>query len=69
MSSIAFVFLGASLIGNAVQFLLFKSKEKSRPNSIELTEFITDLRLGSGLIKCTRIDPNDVFLKSPKGRG
>lgn len=44
-----------------------KLKIKSRPESIELTEFIHDLTEGAGLIKCYRVDSSNVFLRRPRG--
>lgn len=37
---------------------------KSRPDSLELQEFLLDLLNGSGLIHVKRISPTDILLRS-----
>ena len=57
-------------ISNVAQYILYlklKKKIKTRPESLELTEFIHDLTQGSALIKCTRVDSSALFLRSPRG--
>lgn len=59
-------------ISNGVTiFILVKEKKKRQKNSqqsFELSEFLADLLQGEGLVKVTRIAPNDIFLRSPRGR-
>lgn len=45
-----------------------KSLLKDRQPSIELDEFIADLLNGNGIVKITRINPHDIFLRSPRAR-
>lgn len=49
--------------------LLLKEKKlnKKRPESYELIEFMRDLMQRDGLIKVTRIDSSNLFLRSPRG--
>lgn len=50
-------------------FLWRKSKtKKHRPDSVELSEFLFDLRAGGALLHVKRVDPADVVIRSPRGR-
>lgn len=60
-----------SLVLNAFSFFRYtqlKKQLKERKPSIELDEFISDLIDGSGVVKITRINPHDIFLRSPRAR-
>lgn len=50
-------------------FLLIKEKQnnKKRPESYELTEFMRDLLNRDGLLKVSRVNPENLFLRSPRG--
>jgi hypothetical protein len=66
---IIYFLLSASLISNAIQAIYYfklKASQKQRENSSELQLFIGDLMLGNGLVRVSRIDPNDIFLRSPR---
>lgn len=55
----------------AILILLKREKIKTQKNknpSNELNEFMMDLMQGEALVKITRISPNDIFLRSPRGR-
>lgn len=39
-----------------------------RSESVELKEFIADLASGGGMLAVKRMDPNDIFMRSPKIR-
>jgi hypothetical protein len=60
-----------SFVGNG--FLLyryFKLKQtiKDRAPSLELDEFVADLLNGAGVVKISRVNPHDIFLRSPRAR-
>lgn len=64
-------FLLASLSINAYLFRRLKieqARNKEREPSVELDEFIADLLNGNGIVKLTRINPHDIFLRSPRAR-
>lgn len=60
---------GISILLNIV-FLIFilksKKQKKKTSDSRELQEFMLDLMHGEGLVKVTRINTSDVFLRSPR---
>ena len=72
MNSWMFVALGVLMVSvamNAFQLYLSRSNKRiPRSQSIELQEFLLDLRSGGGILEVRRIDPNDVLLRSPKNR-
>lgn len=58
-----------SLIFNLILiFLYLKSrKQKNKINdSRDLQEFMLDLMKGDGLVRVTRVNPSDIFLRSPR---
>lgn len=57
------VFLNFTLL--ALYFRAKKQKHK-RSDSRELQEFMLDLMQGDGLIRITRVNPSDIFLRSPR---
>jgi ABC-type bacteriocin/lantibiotic exporter with double-glycine peptidase domain len=60
------------LISNIIFIVLFlraKKKLKSpEKDKTELYAFMQDLMNGTGLIKVTRIETSDIFLRSPRAR-
>lgn len=65
LSAIVFLFISNALTLN----LLLKEKKinKKRPESYELTEFMRDLLNRDGLLKVSRVNPENLFLRSPRG--
>lgn len=60
-----FILFITSLLFNA--YLLSRIKKtKSRPQSVELKEFLADLMTGAGIVAVGRIDPTNILLRSPK---
>lgn len=57
-------FLVLSLGLNA--FLFFKSKSPKPQQTYDVRELLHDLTLGGALVQIKRVDPNDVFLRSPR---
>ena len=47
-------------------YLLRQEKKKPRPDSVELTEFLLDLRAGGAMLHCRRLDPSDIVMRSPR---
>ena len=41
---------------------------KDRPDSVELQEFLMDLRMGGGMVHIRRIAPEDVVIRSRRNR-
>ena len=39
-----------------------------RPQSIELKEFLADMMVGEALIAVSRIDPNNLYIHSPRDK-
>ena len=60
------------LISNIIFIVLYlrvKKKLKSpEKDKTELYAFMQDLMNGHGLVKVTRIDTSDIFLRSPRAR-
>jgi len=67
MELIMYVLLGLSSLANLI-LAYFLYKKPSRKESIELTEFLSDLAAGPALIKVTRVDPASVFIRSSRER-
>lgn len=44
------------------------SEVKERKPSLELEEFLSDLYAGGGLLRVTRIDQTNLFVRSPRDR-
>lgn len=60
--------LAASIFGNAgLLFKLTRTKGK-KPESMELQEFLMDLRTGWAVLSVKRVDPNDIMIRSPRQR-
>lgn len=64
-----FVFLSLICSTAANVYLLIQNtklkKYQSEP-SYEAQQLLHDLTRGSGLVKITRVDPSEVFLRSPR---
>lgn len=44
-------------------------KEKPKPDSRELTDFLADMASGkAGVFAVARVDPNDILIRSPRGQ-
>ena len=59
------------LSSNIITIVLFyreKNKQKQRPESVELQEFLIDLLNGNSLIKVSRINSADILVRSPRGK-
>jgi hypothetical protein len=51
----------------AILHLYFKVKRKKhRPDSVELSEFLFDLRAGGAMLHVRRIDPSHIVMRSPR---
>lgn len=61
------VILGLSLAANAILWRLIKKPPPQK--TIDAAQILHDLTWGSTLVTVTRVDPDDVLLRSPKGRG
>lgn len=48
---------------------LQKSIEEARPESVEVKELLADLAHGNALVKISRVNPSDFYLKRPSDRG
>jgi hypothetical protein len=59
--------LAASVAGNIALFVLLKKKSATKQMSIEASEVLRDLLNGSALVKVSRVAPEDIFLRSPRG--
>lgn len=57
ISNIAFIYL---------YFKERKKKFKNPPSNDAVNELLVDLMKGEAVIKCTRIVPTDIFLRSPR---
>lgn len=65
---IIYLALIISILFNIILISKLKKVVAKKPSdSLELTEFIHDLTEGSALIKCTRVDSSNLFLRSPRG--
>lgn len=60
--------LALSLAGNGYAVYWARSKVKARPQSVELREFLADLTQSTGMVKVTRVDPESLFVWSPRVR-
>jgi len=61
----------ASIILNLILLYLsfrYKKQKHKIKDSRELQEFMLDLMRGDGLVKVTRVNPSDIFLRSPRDR-
>lgn len=67
MELILTLLLGVSLSANAVLGLYLKRSKKKRPLDITAEEILHDLTAGISLIRVERVNPGDVFLRSPRG--
>ncbi len=67
-ANIALGFLVICSLGlNAYLIVKLKSARKSRPESLELSEFMHDLMANkSAMIRVQRVDQSNLFLKSPR---
>lgn len=63
---IIFISLVATNIISAYFYFRLKNKTKQAPKSYELQLFLHDIMRGDGIVRVSRIDPNDIFLRSPK---
>lgn len=65
---IVWFLLAISLCANAALLYLVKKlkKEPVVTNSYEVEQLIHDLTSGSALIKITRVDHSNLFLRSPR---
>lgn len=69
--------IGLLLISNAVSIIFYLrlkakftkllDKHASRPDSVELSEFLFDIRAGSSLLQVKRLDSSGVMIRSPRG--
>ena len=71
LMELQFIILSVTLlITNIITVLaLYKNKKvksKERSESIETREFVADLLNGEAILKITRVNPTDVFLRSPR---
>lgn len=68
ITTILAVALALSLVGNGYALYRARAKGKERPQSIELREFLADLTQGVGMVKVSRVDPESLFVWSPRAR-
>lgn len=71
MIDLLVILLLVSILGNGFQvyrYLNLKKQIKDRSPSLELDEFVADLLNGSGVVKISRVNPHDIFLRSPRAR-
>jgi hypothetical protein len=61
-------FLILSIGLNCFQFYCFQRSKQTRPQSIELQEFLADISKSAGLIAVTRVPQEDFLLRSPRGK-
>lgn len=63
--------LALSLAANVTLGVVVRRLLKSPPpqKTIDAAQILHDLTWGSTLVTVTRVDPDDVLLRSPKGRG
>lgn len=64
---VAFSLLVTSLLGNILLVVRLKRK-RHRSDSVELQEFLTDLRGGMGMLAVRRVDPESLIIRSPRDR-
>lgn len=60
------VLLTLSLVANAYFWRLIKNPPPQK--TIDAAQVLHDLTRGDALVRITRVDPEDVLLRSPKGR-
>jgi len=62
--------IAALIITNlgTIAYFLLKKKSQPKVNSRELDEYLLDQLRGGGLIRVQRVNPEDVFLRSPRAR-
>ena len=65
MCSFLWFFLVSFLINIALCIYLYRTKQ-SRPVSIEARDILKDLVRGGTLLSIRRIDPDEVYVRSPK---
>jgi hypothetical protein len=58
--------LAVSLAGNALLLSRLKQDKRKKTESIELQDFLMDLRTGWAVLSVKRIDPNDIIIRSPR---
>lgn len=46
----------------------FQKESKNKPYSTELNEFLKDMLDGDSLIRVSRVEKADLFLRSPRGK-
>lgn len=64
------IFLATSNIAFILLYTREKFKKSRSPKeSFEVNELLMDLMKGEAVIKCVRIVPNDIFLRSPRHGG
>jgi hypothetical protein len=64
---LAFFLLFLSLAANAAQFYKAKKSKTNSASSHDSRMLLADILRGDALVRITRIAPEDVFLRSPRG--
>jgi len=64
--SAIFILLISNVIFAVLYFREIRKKSKTPKDSFEVNALLEDLLRGEAVIKCTRIVPNDIFLRSPR---
>lgn len=69
-NQLIYLFIAALLVSNAYFAYLYfrekKKKSKDKHQSLELSEFLSDILNGEAMVRVTRVAPVDVFLRSPR---
>ena len=68
MIEIIFCLTATNLLTLALAIYLYSQKRKpvKPPESIELQDFLGDLMTGGGLVHVSRVDPQNVLLRSAR---
>lgn len=71
IENLIYIFFLLSFALNIILTYLWIKTKKSKhqlKDSRELQEFLVDLLQGDGLIKVSRVNPQDILLRSPRAR-
>lgn len=59
--------LSVSLSGNALLLLHLRKLKKTAPLTTDARAMLHDLTSSAALVKVTRVDPQDILIRSPRG--
>jgi integral membrane sensor domain MASE1 len=60
------VALALSVCANVYALYWIRNKLKTRPQSVELREFLADVMQGAGMVKVSMVDPDRLMVWSPR---